>query len=78
MGTDIMFRISVPAQGLNWDLLSGGGGLCGIELIYIYITFSNLADTFIQSDLQMRTRTMEIYMYCVCVCVCVCLFANMI
>ncbi len=43
--------------------------------IYIYIytvyiftfTFSNLADTFIQSDLQMRT--MEIYMYYVCVCV---------
>ncbi len=35
--------------------------------IYIYIyTFSNLADTFIQSDLQMRT--MEIYMYYVCVC----------
>ncbi len=37
------------------------GGLYGIELIYIYI--SNLADTFIQSDLQMRT------ILCVCVCV---------
>ncbi len=48
------------------------GGLYGIDLIYIYIyiftftfTFSNLADAFIQSDLQMRT--MEIYMYYVCV-----------
>ncbi len=54
-------------MGLNWNLLCGGG-LCGIELIYMYIyifTFSNLADTFIQSDLQ--TRTIEIYMYYVCV-----------
>ncbi len=44
--------------------------------IYIYIytfTFSNLADTFIQSDLQMRT--MEIYMYYLCV---FCFYANMI
>ncbi len=31
--------------------------------VYIY-TFSNLADTFIQCDLQMRT--MEIYVLCVC------------
>ncbi len=44
-----------------------GGGHYGIELIYIY-TFSNLADTFIQSDLQMRT--MEIYICIMCVCVC--------
>ncbi len=50
----------------------GGGGLYGIELIYIY-TFSNLAATFIQSDLQMRT--MEICIMCVCV---FCFFANMI
>ncbi len=41
-------------------------GLYGIELIFIYTyTFSNLADTFIQRDLQMRT--MDMYMYYVCV-----------
>ncbi len=37
-----------------------------MELIYIYIyifTFSNLADTFIQSDFQVRT--MEIYSLCI-------------
>ncbi len=41
-----------------WGGGGGGGGLYGIDLIYIF-TFSNLADTFIQSDLQMRT--MEIW-----------------
>ncbi len=54
------------------------GGLYGIDLIYIYtyiFTFSNLADAFIQSDLQMRT--MEIYMYYVFFLFFV-FFANMI
>ncbi len=36
-----------------------------VSSLYIYIyTFGNLADTFIKSDLQMRT--MEICIVCVC------------
>ncbi len=63
-------------QGLNWDLLCEGRGSMVSNLymyIYIYIfKFSNLADTFIQSDLQMRTMEIYIYVYmCVCECVCV-------
>ncbi len=52
----------------------GGGGDLYIPLsgayIYIYtFTFSHLADTSIQSDLQVRT--MEIYSLCImCVCFC--------
>ncbi len=48
----------------------GGGALWYGAYIYIYtFTFSNLADTFIQSDLQVRT--MEIYSLCImCVCFC--------
>ncbi len=61
-------------QGLNWDMLCGGTLwyrayiyiYIYIQYIYIYIyiyiyTFSNLADTFIQRDLQMRT--MDIYIH---------------
>ncbi len=51
----------------DWDLLYGGGGGSMVSSLY---RFSNLADSFIQSDLQMRT--MEVY-----VCV-FCFFANMI
>ncbi len=32
-----------------------------IYYIYIYITFSHLADAFIQSDLQMRTYKLKWY-----------------
>ncbi len=67
--TDSTCAANTPNQGLNWDLLCGGGSMVWSLYIYIYIyIFSNLADTSIQSDLQVRT--MEIYSLCImCVCV---------
>ncbi len=56
-------------QGLNWDVLCGGGALWYRAYIYIYIKFSRL---FYPKRLTNEDNG-NIYVLCVCVC-----FANMI